>query len=59
MCRDAGNLANTAAAGEGGGEQAEHMPAAKKPGSGRKRAKESVERAQPITTFFTKESEHC
>ena len=54
MCRDADNRANTAAAGEDGGEQAGHMPAAKKAGSGRKRAKETVEQAQPITKFFIK-----
>ena len=54
MRRDADNLANTAAAREDGGQQAEHMPAAKKAGAGRKKAKESVEKAQPITSFFTK-----
>ena len=54
MCRDAGNWANTAAAGDNGVEHAEHKPAAKKAGLGRKRAMESVEKAQPITSFFNR-----
>ncbi len=54
MCRDADNRANTAAARQDGAEQAEQLPAAKKAGPGRKKAKESVEKAQPITSFFTK-----
>ncbi|CAK0783672.1 hypothetical protein CVIRNUC_006871 [Coccomyxa viridis] len=52
--RDADNRANTAAARQDGAEQAEQLPAAKKAGPGRKKAKESVEKAQPITSFFTK-----
>ena len=54
MCRDADNRANTAAAREDGGEKAEQLPAAKKAGPGRKKAKESVDKALPITSFFTK-----
>ena len=52
ICRDAANGSNAAAGKDdaGGAE----TPASQKPAPGRKKAKEAVDVARPITDFFTK-----